>query len=586
MPRLTYIPNRILDMNGISDGASVTVYQSGTTTKIALYSDPAGTVLATNPYTVAAGAPLPAIYYIYTGDIRLYILLESGEIQDEDPYSPFLTVATASSYSVGFSATRAALAALTGMAAGNSRYLAESGREGEFVWSSENNAANVTADPQQGVYVAPTSAPTGTSGAWVRKFDGPIHLNWFGAITGNDAANAATNNAAFLAAVTYCATTGAKLQITHGNYYYSVSPNWGVDFLEVVAEGRVNFYYTGTGNALIFDAGPDAADLCFGVKFAVGNPVHVYAPATALNGVYCRSIHHSHINANVHGCGTTYAALCVEFAVVTEFNVVVSVNEDGGWYAPGGVSAKPAIGYYLSRRTGGETTSYCYFPNPIVEGVPIGIYLLYTLSNLFVGGTSEGCTEYGVFAGTNATGDRFFGTDFELNTLADIYCQGSGIKFIECDSYTNAAFGTTAKRCVIQGGDYQTILLDAGSIGCTVADAAYNRFISSGTFTDAGTGTTIRNLRQGGTPYTQWGTGSATYDPASLADGEGVTTTVTVTGAVLGDYAAATFSLDLQGITLTAWVSAADTVSVRYQNETTGVINLASGTLRARIERG
>lgn len=80
-------------------------------------------------------------------------------------------------------------------------------------------------------------------------------------------------------------------------------------------------------------------------------------------------------------------------------------------------------------------------------------------------------------------------------------------------------------------------------------------------------------------------TGSATYDPASLADGAGVTTTVTATGASLGDRATATFSLDLQGITLTAWVSAADTVSVRFQNESGGVLDLASGTLRVFVEK-
>lgn len=80
-------------------------------------------------------------------------------------------------------------------------------------------------------------------------------------------------------------------------------------------------------------------------------------------------------------------------------------------------------------------------------------------------------------------------------------------------------------------------------------------------------------------------TGSATYDPASLADGAGVTTTVTATGAALGDRAQATFSLDLQGITLTAWVSAANTVSVRFQNESGGVLDLASGTLRVFVEK-
>lgn len=77
--------------------------------------------------------------------------------------------------------------------------------------------------------------------------------------------------------------------------------------------------------------------------------------------------------------------------------------------------------------------------------------------------------------------------------------------------------------------------------------------------------------------------GTATYDPASLADAAGATTTVTVTGAALGDIAAASFSNALQGITLTAWVSATDTVSVRFQNESGGTLDLASGTLKAWV---
>jgi len=80
--------------------------------------------------------------------------------------------------------------------------------------------------------------------------------------------------------------------------------------------------------------------------------------------------------------------------------------------------------------------------------------------------------------------------------------------------------------------------------------------------------------------------GSATYDPANLVDAAGATTTVTCTGAILGDFAEASFSLDLQGITLTAWVSAANTVSVRFQNESGVGIDLASGTLRVRTRSG
>lgn len=78
-------------------------------------------------------------------------------------------------------------------------------------------------------------------------------------------------------------------------------------------------------------------------------------------------------------------------------------------------------------------------------------------------------------------------------------------------------------------------------------------------------------------------TGSATYDPPSLSDGTGATTTVAAAGASLGDFAVASFSLDLQGVTVTAWVSSANVVSVRFQNESGGLLDLGSGTLKVRV---
>jgi len=92
---------------------------------------------------------------------------------------------------------------------------------------------------------------------------------------------------------------------------------------------------------------------------------------------------------------------------------------------------------------------------------------------------------------------------------------------------------------------------------------------------------------EGDARYAQLSTvlqGSATYDPPSLADGAGTTTTVTCTGAALGGFARASFSLDLQGITVTAYVSATNTVAVRFQNESGGTLDLASGTLKVRVD--
>jgi polygalacturonase len=80
--------------------------------------------------------------------------------------------------------------------------------------------------------------------------------------------------------------------------------------------------------------------------------------------------------------------------------------------------------------------------------------------------------------------------------------------------------------------------------------------------------------------------GSATFDPGNLADGAGETApTITVTGAQLGDFAVASFSLDNEETFLPAAVIAADTVEVRLQNESGSSVDLNSGTLRVRVTR-
>lgn len=80
--------------------------------------------------------------------------------------------------------------------------------------------------------------------------------------------------------------------------------------------------------------------------------------------------------------------------------------------------------------------------------------------------------------------------------------------------------------------------------------------------------------------------GSATYDAASLLDGAGATGTVTVTGAALGDLVVGiSFGVDLASITCTAYVSAANTVSFRLQNESTATVDLASTTVRVLVAK-
>jgi hypothetical protein len=70
-----------------------------------------------------------------------------------------------------------------------------------------------------------------------------------------------------------------------------------------------------------------------------------------------------------------------------------------------------------------------------------------------------------------------------------------------------------------------------------------------------------------------------------IANGTSLSEPVTVNGAVLGDHATAAMSISLQGLTMTAYVSAANTVTVVLANLTGAPVTLGSGTLTARVMR-
>lgn len=76
---------------------------------------------------------------------------------------------------------------------------------------------------------------------------------------------------------------------------------------------------------------------------------------------------------------------------------------------------------------------------------------------------------------------------------------------------------------------------------------------------------------------------SQTWDPGSVTSLGTVTTTVTVTGASLGDYVETSFSLSRQGLLISGEVTAANTVTVTLFNPTTAAVDLGSGTLKVLV---
>lgn len=73
------------------------------------------------------------------------------------------------------------------------------------------------------------------------------------------------------------------------------------------------------------------------------------------------------------------------------------------------------------------------------------------------------------------------------------------------------------------------------------------------------------------------------YDPPALLPNTQISTALTVPAAVLGDVVSVTFSLDLQAVSVNAYVSAAGTVTALFKNGTSNPIDLAQGNIKINL---
>lgn len=312
----------------------------------------------------------------------------------------------------------------------------------------------------------------------------------------------------------YAALNGKPLVFPPGTYKYTTSPNWAFDNADIRAEGVVLLKCTGTGNALVFDAGTLTNQRVYNVSFR--GQFIVEGNASGKNGVYIRSVHHSRIEARVQGCGPTYAAHRIEFSVCSEYWLTASGNEKVvGTSTPAGagigfvLGCVPKYGLYLTARNAFEQVSDNIFYNPVHEGVTSdGWYLFGAIMNKFIGGTSEANSGRGVYLSNsdNVTypGDPvrakdfaslynlFLGCDFEVNAGGDIADDGIGNVFQGCYSDSSITFGTTAIRSVLRDGTCNNLTINTGAVGIKVLDVNYAN--NAGIFTDNGTSTVIRAL--------------------------------------------------------------------------------------------
>ncbi len=275
-----------------------------------------------------------------------------------------------------------------------------------------------------------------------------------------------------------------RLEFPAGVYSYSVSPNWAISNAEIIANGEVRFKYTGTGNAVIIDAGYPSGNT-YNLKML---GFIVEAASTAQNGVFIRSVHHSKLNFRVLTAGAAHAGIMVHFAVCTHFDSCATTGNVPVLY--GGVM--PKYGLYLDRRNENEQVSYCLFTNPIFELTDVGVHTDWTLGNMFIGGTFEACATRGMETTVNSLRDIYDHIDFEGNRVRDIVCLGRQIEFRSCDTTKSVFLAGAFNK--LMGGNHETIEIDTNARQTSLGGGLVYRRNDTGSLVDAGQQTNMRDL--------------------------------------------------------------------------------------------
>ncbi|MFL6845158.1 MAG: hypothetical protein ACJ8ER_09790 [Allosphingosinicella sp.] len=181
----------------------------------------------------------------------------------------------------------------------------------------------------------------------------------------------------------------------------------------------------------------------------------------------------------------------------------------------------------------------------------------------------------GTLRWSHANLDNRVPLEFTGETTTRTFGRSATVPFITAVGVLGLGFGSNGRLLGFNGAHFGN--------GAASGETVFNSFASTAQ---------VRGWQcvSGGTtsvwePILREIAGSAAYDPPSIAAGASTTTTITVTGAAVGDMAVAAFSGNVHPIVISAYVSAANVVTVVLSNPSASAQDLGSGTLFAKVTK-
>lgn len=572
---LNPVPN-FFDLDGtpLSDGFLYfgTANQNPVTVPTTVYWDAAGTQPVAQPVRTVNGFPSrtgsPAIIYA-SSDFSLLVLNKRGQSVLYGPNSA--DFGNSASISATAAAAQAQVVALEAALA--------------------NSSDVAKGDAKIAVKRIASSAVAQLLHDWIEA--NCLNVKDFGAVgndsTDNVATGAASSNA-FTNARAAALSSGKGLIIPPGTYRCSTAFDLSGEGLRIYGIGHACLKYTGSGSAV---ATVDNGVSAVAYRHELHNLTLEGSGAANQDGLYQRNYVHNK-RAGLRVRNVTRFAFRIDGDVLSLWEDCASTINEAA------MSSTPTHCFYIDGTAIISDTTATQFVNCYGEGMTA--YGLY--ANKMAGCTWNGGSFEGMPTGTGI----YLSASTSRNTLQDMFCEanlvgGDVINYGKQNKFIGGTY--SSRKAVPPYEDVRSIIVKAGAeLTDIIGVHGYAVTVESGALstkfdgcdldyviTDSGTDTRILRTRQLFNTSSIIAdvrelSGSATYDPASLADGAGATTTVTVTGAALGDYVDnLSFSNDLQGVILSGYVSAANTVAVRFQNESGGVLDLASGTIRVIVRK-